>query len=314
MAKSVSLHTDPEKNQFYATVFDQRCNTYMKTYSREGRLLNDIFIEHHSGNVAASLYVVNNSPTEQLAIGNYSSDCGSSLQGLYSATIQNGRQTSIRYYPFSRFRNFFDHLPAARQNRIADRIEQRHSAGKEFSLKENFWATQAVSEKNGQYISVGELFHLPQMGIDRVTTQYQSANRAVAAGFDTKGDLLWTNTYALPASDSLANPSLITLNMEKDAMRIAYITRTHLHTLLLGEYDQTMRLETYPINERFPEDELLEHPVARIEHWYKDKYLLFGVQVLRNYERNRKGEMRQVLYLIQLKIPELTTQAPAENR
>jgi hypothetical protein len=291
----------------YST-YRSTCKLTVKTYSYQGKLLDEFAIKNEKdlSLVTGKISVLNNQ--ERLMMGNYSVDCSPYSQGMYLAKFRGEDREFIRYFKFADFKNFFNYLKPARQERVKNKIEKKREKGKEMRLRYRLHIHDII-ETEDQLILVAEAYY-PQyrsssygmgsytrgMYNDRVFDGYRYTH-AVVCGFDKTGNLLWDNSFEINDLVSYDLDEVVQVNIEPDRIVLAYPFEGTINTKVIKGNNILKNKENYKILTNFEHDKVDESEPARVARWYDQYFLVWGEQTITNRKDQGVKAEREVFYL-----------------
>jgi hypothetical protein len=284
------------------------CKLIVKTYSYQGKLLDEFAIKNEKDMslVTGKISILNNQ--ERLLMGNYSVDCSPYSQGMYLAKFKNEEREFIRYFKFADFKNFFNYMKPARQERVKNRIVKKREKGKEMRLRYRLHIHDII-ETEDQLILVAEAYY-PQYRTassgtfgnvrgyynDRIFDGYQYTH-AVVCGFDKNGNLLWDNSFEINDYVSYDLNEAVQVNVEKDRIVLAYPQDGNINTKVIKGNNILKDKENYKILTNFEHDKVTNSEPAKVAQWYDQYFLVWGEQTISNYKDSGVSKVREVFYM-----------------
>jgi hypothetical protein len=291
----------------YAT-YRSTCKLLVKTYSYQGKLLDEFTIRNEKdlGLVTGKISTLNNQ--ERLLMGNYSVDCSPYSQGMYLAKWKNDEREFIRYFKFADFKNFFNYMKPARQERVKNRIVRKREKGKEMRLRYRLHihdiietADQLILVAEAYYplyrsVSAGTLGNVRAFYNDRIFDGYQYTH-AVVCGFDKNGNLLWDNSFEINDFVSFDLNEAVQVSVEKDRIVLAYPQDGHINTKVIKGNSILKNKENYKILTNFEHDKVTDSKPAKVAQWYDGYFLVWGHQTISNHKDPGVKSEREVFYM-----------------
>jgi hypothetical protein len=284
------------------------CKLIVKTYSYQGKLLDEFAIKNEKdlSLVTGKIGILNNQ--ERLLMGNYSVDCSPYSQGMYLAKFKNDEREFIRYFKFADFKNFFNYMKPARQERVKNRIVKKREKGKEMRLRYRLHIHDII-ETEDQLILVAEAYY-PQYRTassgtfgnvrgyynDRIFDGYQYTH-AVVCGFDKNGNLLWDNSFEINDYVSYDLNEAVQVNVDKDRIVLAYPQDGNINTKVIKGNNILKNKENYKILTNFEHDKVTDSEPAKVAQWYDQYFLVWGQQTISNYKDSGVSKEREVFYM-----------------
>jgi hypothetical protein len=238
-------------------------------------------------------------------------------QGLFFAQHNNASEISLRFYPFSSFRNLPSSIMQAYLKK--SRTTGRNQPGKgqvayRMLLHEEAYAL------NGNIILVGEAFYpeyeyenrpqsslynsyyYPLMYGTYYPGFYDTGGRwvfkgfryehAIVAAFDSLGNLVWENSFE---TSNILDKNLnerLNLLAYQDEIVLVYAYDGRVWFRIIRADDVVVDKESYPVEMLSPADRVREHLGMNMTRWYDSYFLVWGRQVIRGAD----GRSRTVYY------------------
>ncbi|MES2731263.1 MAG: hypothetical protein V4714_05925 [Bacteroidota bacterium] len=289
----------------YAT-FKNTCKLVAKTYSYEGKLLDEVAIKNEKDYSLVTGKISKVNPHERLLMGNYSIDCSPYSQGLYLAKFNNEEREFIHYFKFADFKNFFNYMKPASQERLKNRIIKKREKGKELRLHYRLLIHDII-QTDDQFILVAEAYY-PQYRSgttnyalngrynDRIFDGYRFTH-AIVCGFDKTGNLLWDNSFEIVDFSSYELEEVVQVNVEKDRLVLAYPQDGAIYTKVIKGSSILKNKENYKILTNFEHDKVVDTEPAKVAQWYNQYFLVWGFQKIGNTRDQGVKLERDVFYL-----------------
>jgi len=239
--------------------------------------------------------------------------------GYFTATVNNGIASKIKYYNFGGFSNAYKYITNPGALRIKAKPERRKEKTNTNEMTEDALdhdktlnlrlITHDIQVNNGLFIITSEAYSPEyhtntQMSYDyygrAFPTSYQvfdgfRYSHAFVAGFDSSGNMVWNN--GMEMRDILTKYLNRKLNclFENDETVLYYNANNKVaFKTIKGNaiIDNTTYTALAPIRGT---DQPMDEYLGTIEHWYGDYYIATGYQTIRNnYLESNK---RNVFYI-----------------
>jgi hypothetical protein len=291
------------QSEFVLSVFDTTSNLLSET------TISSVTAEHDLN--AMRFFPVNQG--EILIAGTYGSppvqknSSGNMMvgesTGLFFTRIYNNQQQSIIFYNFLELKNVNQLVSEKDIETIKKKSMKKNKSLNEYSLDLTL-LIHPLTEKNNEIIFMAESF-FPQYHSENFTdydfygrpfTNTYSVfdgyryNKALIAGFDKVGKLLWDNSIDIRNLVSYElNPKVIRYDQGNNIV-MAYLSEGKIASKIISN-DQVIEKTDYsPIEMEYPNDKLLSETKSKIVHWYGNFFLCYGYQEIKNIslERNNK--------------------------
>lgn len=257
-----------------------------KVFDANGTLLKSYFILPKQDKRPLYAEVTPGDPETRLLIGNYATRNLRYASGFFTAPVIS-EANETRYYSFLQLKNFFKYMTPNREDRTRRRENNKLKVGREAGLQyrlllhnvhptqngyvlsaEVYTTNSRQSDFNSVYGATGHL--LPSSRIYRRT-------QAVALGFDSKGVLLWDNSFPLEDIESQELRPTVEVACNPDGkVVIAYPDEDEIQYKIM---DQDTYIEDKTELELQPKDangKILSTSMAGIVSWYGLNFAAFG--------------------------------------
>jgi hypothetical protein len=239
--------------------------------------------------------------------------------GYFTATVNNGVPSKIKYYNFSGFSNAYKYITNPGALRIKAKPERRKEKTNTNELTEDAinndktlnlrLITHDVQVNNGQFIITSEAYSPEyhtntQMSYDyygrAFPTSYQvfdgfRYSHAFVAGFDSSGNMVWNN--GMEMRDILTRYLNRKLNclFENDETVLFYNANNKVAFKTIKGNTIVDNTSYTALAPKRGTDQPMDEYLGTIEHWYGDYYIATGYQTIRNnYLESNK---RNVFYI-----------------
>ena len=279
--------------------------------SKEGQTTKTYFITDES------LYNINAIRGTLLAkdrvvfCGTYSGKNTITGAGYFMASFNNGKREFIQYYNFLDLENFSSFLSERQQKKIDRKKKRKEARGKTMEYNSLF-VPHPVIEHNNQYYFICEFYYPTYYtvttttyvnGKPSTTTRtyfdgYQYTHASLIC-FDDEGQKLWDNTFELfPAFKPFSVISFVALNVNKEGNAdLMYSSRDKLFSKSFDNNGNILKEFSIAGIETGGEDEKTKRSVSSIEYWYDNHFLIYGMQRIKNRDKNEKPRKRDVFFI-----------------
>jgi hypothetical protein len=129
---------------------------------------------------------------------------------------------------------------------------------------------------------------------------YRFSN-AIVAGFGPGGELLWDNSISFRNILSMdLTPKLVLHPAANSEYVLLYLTEGMIASKIIQQSSTVEKTSFSPLDLRFPDDKLLSESRAAVQHWYRDYFLSYGYQEIKNLSGKMTGK-RMVYSVTKLK-------------
>jgi hypothetical protein len=349
-----NVEVDPYRQEVHVSTYSarKRCQFTVRSYSPDGKPLRIIEYDgtQHSLITGKILPI---SAEESLLVGNYSADCTPYSQGIYVTRIQHTETGKlqvrtehgehIRYFDFSKLKNFFNYLKPKRQQRLLAQVLKRREAGKDYKFHYRLLIHDLIPTPTGLRVAAEVYFPLykgsssPFMNAparnaflssagfnplllptttsrqptDRYSASYQFTH-AFICEFDNAGNLIWDNCLPI---NNLTDPILsqkVEILPQPERMVLAYAQENTIVTELI-ERDSVLRSrDEYKLTTGDESEKVLLSSDTKVMAWYGTSLLTMGYQKIIP-DRGTTRLPRDVFYLNKLNY-DLYPTPPVEAR
>lgn len=232
--------------------------------------------------------------------------------GFFSMVIDEKGGETINTYNFTDFEKFYRYL--RRSTEIAPRrtILKRDKPGKETYADYNLLSHE-IFRHNGEFIFVSEAFYpeyriITTMVYDYYGRPYPSTYTVFEgfrylttfiAGFNEKGELLWNNDLELSDNKTdFLNPRVTAYPYDSTTLMLCYVDEDRLAYKLIEKGQNVSNVSYSRIEPLQKHDKVQKESNSYVVPWYKDYFLVYGYQTVRNsYTEDRA---KNVFYLSKL--------------
>lgn len=118
----------------------------------------------------------------------------------------------------------------------------------------------------------------------------------IFSGFDKNGNMMWNNDFPINNLKTYSLQDHVIAVTDKNLLTFAYVNRGNIISQTFnGSVDIGDREKT-PLETAFKKDRIIQDENNHLIHWYKDYYLVYGYQKLRNRSLQDKST-RTVFYI-----------------
>ncbi|MCY7352923.1 MAG: hypothetical protein LH606_20065 [Cytophagaceae bacterium] len=313
-----SLEVDETINELSVTVTTTRrgrCQLSLRTYSYEGKLLQETALPGEEGRTMLSGKVVPLGKGESLLVGTYSANCSPYAQGVYVARTgslpNEADRTAVKYLEFSQFKNFFNYLKPSRRQRVMERIARKKDEGKEAHFRYLMLVHDLIPTADG-FLLVAEAY-FPQYrnasaslmpfgrpGADRSLDGFRYTH-ALIGGFDKTGKLLWDNSFAMPDVMSYELEEQVQVTQQANGQLVlAYPVEDKINTIVLRGSEVLREKEELELAPKTGLQRILSTENTSLAAWHNHYFLAWGIQ---RKAADRANPARDVFYLNKLSYP-----------
>lgn len=282
-------------------------NLNLEEYNRNGKLIrkssikpgneNNILLMGKPMQVSEDKNIVIGTYTDKkrrakFAVNNYGAFYGVRTTGLYFTTLNNGKQGSLKYHPFSDF-----------------------SSSKYFDNSYNNYTLlfHDIMVNDDEYIIVAEAFY-PEYDTERITTYYSDGRaptttykqvfvgfrwtHAFVAGFDHTGHLKWDHIFPVYSSLSKVIKERVHIaKHDKGRLTLIYTHNNNIKSKKIVGAKVIKDTDIAEISSSYDADNVKWTNEEEVEHWYDDYMIASGAAKVKNKEMERGDKRRKVFYI-----------------
>ncbi|MBK0404143.1 hypothetical protein I5M27_14200 [Adhaeribacter sp. BT258] len=252
-----------------------------KRLGPDGRLFSTNFLQSPEHNYLSGRLTPGDS-TRKLLAGTYSLRDLRYPQGFFTGPFLTTGNQHLKYHDFTTFAHFFDHLRPGRQERVRRKLDRFRISRKTYLLRQRFLMHEMYPLENG-FILAGELYYPQYEGegsTNRVFSGY-AFSQAVAAAFDSQGNLQWENSFPLENVQQLELKQITAAGVFANKIAFCYPDEEMIrYKVISGNENSSNELST-PVKLIFPNEKILNTDLRGIKHWHRQHFLVFGEQKIR---------------------------------
>ena len=215
----------------------------------------------------------------------------------------------VRYINYLDIQNFTSYLSQRRQEKIEKKQERKQSQNKELEFN-YLMVPHNIIEQNGNFVLIGEAYYPTfrqecqymlgpngqTMYCYQVFDGYQYTHFFLLS-FNDQGEPLWSNAAPMEIENKpFYVKRFLSINPNPDAvLQLGYSTWKDIY---LYKYKDGVNVgeEIIPF---VSDKETLIGSSTQTRHWYGDVFLSYGIQKIKNKEK----EKREIFFIEKLKIP-----------
>jgi hypothetical protein len=268
--------------------YEKQQTLWLKNYDPTGGLIRNIMLNPEGNNNLIFGRTIQTKNNSQIITGVYGSKNSNYSRGLFVAKLTNDGVQQIKYYSYADLENFFKYMRVKREKRVKDRIERKKVHGRKIRFQYRFLVHELVPYKN-QFILLGEAFYPRYRHIEGtygagrgtyIFDGYQYTH-AVVLGIDANGGLLWDNSFEINDVRTFTLEQFVKMDARKDEIALLYLYDNKIRTKVIQD---SIVLEGKTFSKILPSDSSQEvqgeSSVSKLDYWYKDYFLAYGVQNL----------------------------------
>lgn len=290
---------------------------YLYNYSATGSLSNKLKLKTTSGKNYTSAKYQKNDSAEAILIGTYSQSLkkGSffnpasnanmgitnTSSGMYFSKFSGEKQDFIKYYPFTKFENFFNYLSDTYKTYLAKQKQKAKKKGKEIVVNYNLLVHDII-KKNDEYIMIAEAYY-PEYHSEcytsysggKTTTTCKSVfdgyryTHAVIAAFDSEGEMLWDNCFEIENILTYNLKERIKVMMDGDDIVLAYSYGGSVQSQIIQGSKVVQGKESTKIETSGEGDKVKKDWASDMSFWYGNYFLAWGYEKIKDQENKKRN-------------------------
>ncbi|HJN06346.1 MAG TPA: hypothetical protein QF480_06995 [Bacteroidales bacterium] len=310
-----ALHADEESNIFYVALKQNKDRRYISdqiiSFSPNGRKLSEIMVQGTEALKYFREYIfVPQKNNNVLIFGTYDIITGRTLSfkdieeereaksaGMFFLKIKDGKQKSLYYYDFMGFNNIMGAISPSNISTVkmqTDSLQSEH--GKQL-VSASFHLSEPIVFKstNDIYLFSVEAYRPyyrteTRMDYDFYGRPYPYTYNVfsgykfydvIIAGISPEGKLLWNNDFEIDNILTYSTRRNSVVFEDENYTTIAYVNDGYVVSQTIeGPID--LNRSKMKIGTDFPQDRVSQDENNHIMHWYKDYFLIYGYQKLKN--------------------------------
>ncbi len=301
--------------------FDKRNTLTIKSYDIEGDYLNTFRFnpDYDKGLIFGRLAEMED--IRNLIVGTYGAKKSDYSQGLFLGLVDQENKQNIEYFNYADFDNFFNYMKAKRQKRISDKIDRKKVKGKKIKFNYRLLVHE-VFKQGDTYILLGEAFYPKYSspsasnvgfypgqygGYGYGTQDYMPMNFAgyrythgVVAAFDSKGTMLWDNSFEIEDVLSYSLEQFIHAAFTDHGIVLLYLYDNQIRSKIISGNEVIEGKKFDDLKLSFEDDKVNNYTSTKIgglEKWYGNTFIAYGVQRIKNLKDSGVKLNRKVFYI-----------------
>lgn len=300
--------------------FDKRNTLTIKNYDVEGEYLNTYRFDPDFDKGLVFGRIADVEDIANLVVGTYGAKRSDYSRGLFLGVVNDEGQQNIEYFNYADFENFFNYMKVNRQKRVSDRIDRKKIKGKK--VKFNYRLLVHEIYKQGDiYILLGEAFYPKYSntssyggfnpnqygGYGYGQNDYMPVNFAgyrythsVVAAFDSKGNMLWDNSFEIEDVVSFSLEQFVHASFTNEGIVLLYLYDNKIRSKIIQGSEVVEGKKFDDIKLSFQDDQVNKYSTNKIgglEKWYGNTFIAYGVQRIKNLKDSGVQLNRRVFYI-----------------
>ncbi len=303
---------------------------WVRSYDPEGNLIKTVILES-SENKSLIFGRAAKTNNDTLVIAGVYGKNSEYSRGIFVADVNAYGEYVIHYYNFADLKNFFHYMKARRETRIKERIERRRLKGKKNKFNYRILVHQLIPYQ-GKFIMLAEAF-FPRYATRRSnsyfplntmpgyayspyayapSSRYYTPYRndlvfdgfeythAVVLGIDTKGKLVWDNSFKISGIKSFQLEQFVKIAPQENKILLLHLYENLIQSKIIEGNEVIAGNVQSPIKVR-EGDQLVPNRTAsaRLEYWYPNHMFIYGLQTVK---QEPLGPTKLVFFINKLEV------------
>ena len=300
--------------------FDKRNTLTIKNYGIDGEYLNTYTFnpDFDKGLIFGRIPDVED--ISNLVVGTYGAKRSDYSRGLFLGVLDENNQQNVEYFNYADFENFFNYMKAKRQKRVSERIDRKKIKGKKVKFNYRL-LVHDIYKQGDTYILLGEAFYpkysststYGSMGPaqyggygygsdDYVPTNFAGYRytHAVVAAFDSKGKMLWDNSFEIEDVLSYSLDQFVHASFTDKGIVLLYLYDNKIRSKIIEGAEVVEGKKFDEVKLSFEDDKMNSYSTNKIgglEKWYGNVFIAYGMQRIKNLKDSGVKLNRKVFYV-----------------
>lgn len=304
-----------------ARYFNREKTIWIKSYTPEGDFINQLVLPTEGNKSLLYGRILRTPDNMKVVAGVFGNRNSEYSKGIFVAAVDPFGERQVRYYNFADLENFFSYMKEKRERRVKDRINRRKSRGKNNRFNYRLLVHELIPYQN-QFILLGEAFYPKYKSVDRGSSPgfftrpgYGYGNgtdlvfdgyrytHATLLGFHADGNLEWDNTFEINDVKTFNQEQFVKVKGRDDKLTLLYLFNNQLRTKVINGNKVLEGKSSEPLKTFLAGDENSEKQTTfnKLEYWYDDYLIAYGVQDIVNTSQKGGQSQRSVFFINKLK-------------
>jgi len=293
---------------------------WVKTYDAEGGMIKNYALRTEENRHLLFGRLVQTSDGKEVVAGTYGTNATAFSKGIFVATIDSEGNQSTKYYNYGDLQNFFKYMRARKQQRVLERIERKKIRGKRIRFNYRLLVHELVPYKD-HYIMLGEAFYPKYRNVNREDPGYigmglipagfgaeqrvfdgYQYTHAVVLGIDSKGNLLWDNSFEINDVKVFNLAQFVRLEPGDDQISLLYLHDNLLRSKVIRDSNVIEGKTLDPIKTLSDWEPVTLRKASdnSLQYWYGEFLFAAGYQTIVNNQSPGKPTQK-VFFINKLK-------------
>ena len=303
--------------------YDKRNTLTIKKYNVDGEYLNTFTLEPDLDKGLIFGRIAITEGDNDLIASTYGGKRSEYSRGLFLGLVDKENKQTIQYFNYADFENFFNYMRAGRKERVSNRIDRKKIKGKKIKFNYRLLVHNIIRQGD-TYIMLGEAFYPKYSSSSFYTGGYSNApyggyghgrnnydyapmnfagyryTHAVVAGFNSKGKMLWDNSFEIEDVVSFTLDQFVHASVTDEGIVLLYLYDNQIRSKIIEEAEVVEGKRFDNLKLTFEDDKVNDNSFDKIgglEKWYGNTYVAFGTQRIKNLKDAGVGLNRRVFYV-----------------
>ncbi len=305
---------------------ERKRSLWIMNFSSDGTAIKNTILNPASGRNLIFGRMVKSSGDSSIIAGVYGRNLEMS-RGVFVASVNAAGEYTVRYYNFADLKNFFKYHRVARQNRIKERIERKKIKGKKVRFNYRITVHEFIPYQD-HYLLLGEAFYpiykSTGYSTGRAVPYYYGRyyspgswqqrdltfdgyryTHAVTIGIAKDGRLIWDNSFEIKDVKSFTLDQYVHLVPGKN-LNLLYSFDNKLYTKIILGTEVIEGKSEDQMKGKYDGDKIRANSTTnhRLEYWYGNYLLSFGIQEIQNTQTPDVALNRKVFFVSKITFEE----------
>lgn len=321
------MDADTSSNQINAivsrTISKKVVEYYLVRYDTAGSIKRELMMGTQQGDRQLThVRVFSGAGGDDLILGTYGQAASNQRNneivedasaGFFSCAFSGGTLKSFNFLNFLELRHSNSFLGETQASDIKKKANKKNKSISEYTLEYSVLLHE-IEEWNGEYLMLAEVFS-PQYRTETFTDfdyygrpytntysvfeGYRFYN-AILASFNKDGKLLWDNTIEIRNLVTADLNQKICMIRDGEELILCYESDGKIGSRIIKRGEVTEKLDFANLDLMHPTDNLLSEARGRIVPWYRNYFLTYGYQEIKNIELDQNNR-RLVFYFTKVR-------------
>ena len=290
-------------------IYKKKSSVHYFEFNRDGQEIRHGILNKLNSKNLLSGSLINVDDSTFAFVGTYNEDIHRKMNvtnpalGIFVSTITQGKESIVKFHPFSEFTNAKKILDF----RNLKRFEESRRKGETIDLGFKLLMHKDIIKMDSVFVLLSESYY-PEYHFETYYNFYGSMNSdqifdgyrftsAITAGFNEKGDLLWDNIFRISNIISYNLDENVIVYFDGKTQVMLYYFDGKIYSKVISGNKIVYKKEETEVETVGENEKVLYENYGKIYHWYGPYFLLTGFQQI----INDRGKRRKVYFFLKLK-------------